>query len=132
MVGVPAVAAAPPAAARPRERRAPARAGARQSRRARERSAAGARTRRRAPRHGRAAPASRAGAGVYGTRVRSRSRWCVLGLLGSAGYLALQSVYFIGTNSRGLVTMFEGLPYRSRATSRCTAASTSPASAPRR
>jgi hypothetical protein len=27
-------------------------------------------------------------------------------------YLALQSVYFIGTNSRGLVTLFRGLPYR--------------------
>ncbi len=36
----------------------------------------------------------------------------ILGLLGSGAYLALQSVYFIGTNSRGLVTMFEGLPYR--------------------
>jgi protein phosphatase len=36
----------------------------------------------------------------------------VLGVLGSAGYLALQSVYFIGTNSRGLVTMFEGVPYQ--------------------
>jgi hypothetical protein len=33
-------------------------------------------------------------------------------VLGSAAYLALQSVYFIGTNGRGLVTMFEGLPYR--------------------
>ncbi len=36
----------------------------------------------------------------------------VLGLLGSAGYLALQSVYFIGTNGRGLVTLYEGLPYK--------------------
>lgn len=36
----------------------------------------------------------------------------VLAVLGSAAYLALQSVYFIGTNNRGLVTMFEGLPYR--------------------
>jgi PPM family protein phosphatase len=36
----------------------------------------------------------------------------VLGLLGSAGYLALQSVYFIGTNDRGLVTMYQGMPYR--------------------
>jgi serine/threonine protein phosphatase PrpC len=35
----------------------------------------------------------------------------VLGLIGAGAYLALQSVYFIGTNSRGLVTMFEGLPY---------------------
>jgi PPM family protein phosphatase len=36
----------------------------------------------------------------------------VLGLIGSAAYLALQSVYFVGTNNRGLVTLFEGLPYR--------------------
>ncbi len=36
----------------------------------------------------------------------------VLGLLGSAAYLASQSVYFIGTNSRGLVTLFRGFPYR--------------------
>jgi PPM family protein phosphatase len=36
----------------------------------------------------------------------------VLGLLGSGVYLALQSVYFVGTNSRGLVTLFRGLPYR--------------------
>jgi protein phosphatase len=36
----------------------------------------------------------------------------VAGLLGSAAYLALQSVYFIGTNSRGLVTLFQGVPYR--------------------
>jgi protein phosphatase len=36
----------------------------------------------------------------------------VLGLIGSAGYLALQRVYFIGTNSRGLVTVFQGVPYR--------------------
>jgi serine/threonine protein phosphatase PrpC len=36
----------------------------------------------------------------------------VLGLLGCAGYLALQSVYFIATNDRGLVTLYQGLPYR--------------------
>jgi PPM family protein phosphatase len=36
----------------------------------------------------------------------------VLGLLGSGIYLALQSVYFIGTNSRGLVTLFRGVPFR--------------------
>ena len=35
----------------------------------------------------------------------------VVGVLAAAGYLALQSVYFIGTNQRGLVTMFSGLPY---------------------
>jgi PPM family protein phosphatase len=36
----------------------------------------------------------------------------VLGVLGSAAYLALQSVYFIATNNRGLVTLYQGLPYR--------------------
>ncbi|MGA7704260.1 MAG: Stp1/IreP family PP2C-type Ser/Thr phosphatase [Solirubrobacteraceae bacterium] len=34
-----------------------------------------------------------------------------VGLLAAGAYLALQSVYFIGTNQRGLVTMFSGLPY---------------------
>lgn len=36
----------------------------------------------------------------------------VLVVLGAGAYLALQSVYFIGTDNRGLVTIFEGLPYR--------------------
>ena len=36
----------------------------------------------------------------------------VLGLIGSGVYLGLQSIYFIGTNNRGLVTVFRGLPYR--------------------
>jgi PPM family protein phosphatase len=35
----------------------------------------------------------------------------VLGLVLAGGYLATQSVYFIGTNGRGLVTIFSGLPY---------------------
>jgi len=34
------------------------------------------------------------------------------GVLGAAAYLAQQSVYFVGTNNRGLVTLFRGLPYR--------------------
>ncbi len=56
------------------------------------------------------------------SRTRARRRWrrlgalaialTVAGLLGAAAYLALQSVYFIGTNSRGLVTLFRGVPYR--------------------
>ncbi len=52
-----------------------------------------------------------------GVRARMR-RWrglvvvlVVLGVLTSAAYLAFQSVYFIGTNQRGLVTIFNGLPY---------------------
>jgi serine/threonine protein phosphatase PrpC len=36
----------------------------------------------------------------------------VLGLLASGAYLATQSVYFIGTNARGLVTLYNGLPYQ--------------------
>jgi len=36
----------------------------------------------------------------------------VLAIIGAGIYLALQSVYFVGTNSRGLVTMFRGVPYR--------------------
>jgi PPM family protein phosphatase len=36
----------------------------------------------------------------------------VLVVLGSAAYLAVQNVYFIGTNARGLVTLYQGLPFR--------------------
>jgi PPM family protein phosphatase len=36
----------------------------------------------------------------------------VLGLLAAGAFLALQSVYFIGTNQRGLVTLYEGVPFR--------------------
>jgi protein phosphatase len=35
----------------------------------------------------------------------------VLGLLGAGAYLPTQSVYFVGTDSRGLVTIYRGLPY---------------------
>jgi PPM family protein phosphatase len=35
----------------------------------------------------------------------------VLAALAAGAYLALQSVYFIGTNQRGLVTVFRGVPY---------------------
>ncbi len=36
----------------------------------------------------------------------------VLGLLACGAYLAAQSVYFIGTNARGLVTLYNGFPYQ--------------------
>jgi protein phosphatase len=36
----------------------------------------------------------------------------VIGLIGAGAYIALQSVYFIGTNSRGLITVYRGVPYR--------------------
>jgi serine/threonine protein phosphatase PrpC len=66
----------------------------------------------RQPRHPTTAPQPRG---------RSRRRWrraiaplvtlATLGLLLAGAYLALQSVYFIGTNSRGLVTLYSGVPY---------------------
>jgi serine/threonine protein phosphatase PrpC len=54
-----------------------------------------------------------------GARIRHRLRrlrapvvaLVIVGVLAAGAYLALQSVYFIGTNQRGLVTMFNGLPY---------------------
>jgi len=36
----------------------------------------------------------------------------VLGLIAAGAYLAVESVYFIGTNSRGLVTLYQGIPYQ--------------------
>jgi PPM family protein phosphatase len=36
----------------------------------------------------------------------------VLGLLGAGAYLALQSVYFVATNERGLVTLYRGVPVK--------------------
>ncbi|HEY2215951.1 MAG TPA: Stp1/IreP family PP2C-type Ser/Thr phosphatase, partial [Solirubrobacteraceae bacterium] len=36
----------------------------------------------------------------------------VLALIAGGAYIALQSIYFIGTNDRGLVTIFRGVPYR--------------------
>ena len=55
-----------------------------------------------------------------GTRKRRRGRrmvpvailLVVLGLLASGAYLAAQSVYFIGTNARGLITLYNGVPYQ--------------------
>ena len=35
----------------------------------------------------------------------------VLGIVVTGAWLASQSVYFIGTNSRGLVTLYRGVPY---------------------
>ncbi len=60
-----------------------------------------------------AAPSRRWRAGLHLRRAGALvAVLIVLGMLASALYLATQSVYFIGTNNRGLVTMFQGLPYR--------------------
>ncbi len=73
--------------------------------------------RRRVPRR---RPAGANGASPAAHRRRRRLRRAsavavllvTLGLIFSAAYLAIQSIYFIGTNSRGLVTIYNGLPYR--------------------
>jgi PPM family protein phosphatase len=51
-----------------------------------------------------------------GGRLRRRivvgvSTLVVLAVLGCGAFLALQSVYFIGTNDRGLVTLYQGVPF---------------------
>jgi PPM family protein phosphatase len=56
-----------------------------------------------------AAPRRRAGLRRAGALV---AVLVVLGMLGAAAYVAVQSVYFVGTNGRGLVTMYRGLPIR--------------------
>ena len=35
----------------------------------------------------------------------------VVSLFGAGGYLATRQLYFIGTNSQGIVTLYDGLPY---------------------
>jgi PPM family protein phosphatase len=35
----------------------------------------------------------------------------VVGLIGSAGYLASRQLYFLGTNAQGIVTVYRGFPY---------------------
>ena len=35
----------------------------------------------------------------------------VLGLIAAGAFFASQSVYFIGTNRRGLVTLYQGVPF---------------------
>jgi hypothetical protein len=35
----------------------------------------------------------------------------VLALVVAGAFLAMQSVYFIGTNKRGLVTLYQGVPF---------------------
>ncbi len=35
----------------------------------------------------------------------------VVALVAAGAFLAVQSVYFIGTNQRGLVTLYQGIPF---------------------
>ena len=51
----------------------------------------------------------------------------VLGLIASGGYLASRELYFIGTNSQGIVTIYRGFPTTCRRESACTRRRTYPA-----
>ena len=103
-----------------RTRRAPVQppAGAADQRPTATEAAAPAPVRRRQPR--RPAPAGQDSERARRARRRARLRRArvaaatlvVLGLIGAGAFLFWQSVYFIGTNNRGLVTMFRGLPLR--------------------
>jgi protein phosphatase len=62
-------------------------------------------------------PDPAAGRSVAARRRRTRraagalAALVVLALIVSGAYLAQQSVYFIGTNNRGLVTLYQGVPF---------------------
>jgi protein phosphatase len=66
------------------------------------------------PRRAAQASRPRRGARTLGALRRLRAPVAVLvvlGMIAAGAYLALQSVYFLGTNQRGLVTMYNGVPY---------------------
>ena len=75
--------------------------------------------RQRAPRAPSSVSTSSLGGAAAPRAGRRRPRWItpliatlvVVGLVAAGGWLAIQSVYFVGTNSQGLVTVFRGLPY---------------------
>ncbi|HWX45786.1 MAG TPA: Stp1/IreP family PP2C-type Ser/Thr phosphatase [Solirubrobacteraceae bacterium] len=64
------------------------------------------------------APGATAGGSAPSSRRRLRRALpalvvlAVLGVLAAGAYIASQSVYFLATNSRGLVTMYQGFPYQ--------------------
>jgi serine/threonine protein phosphatase PrpC len=62
------------------------------------------------------APQSRKPGGSRRMRVRRAggvvAALVVLALLGSGIYVALRSVYFVGTNGRGLITLYRGVPFK--------------------
>jgi protein phosphatase len=67
---------------------------------------------RRRPRLPQARGKPRAGRARVRRAGRAVAALVVLALLGSGIYIALRSVYFIGTNGRGLVTLYRGVPFK--------------------
>lgn len=66
----------------------------------------------RAPARGRSAPSAPRRARLLRRLVPAAIvLLALLGVLAAGGYLASQSVYFLGTNGRGLLTIYSGLPY---------------------
>jgi serine/threonine protein phosphatase PrpC len=67
-------------------------------------------------RHPRVAPAGAGAKALRRVRVRRAgglvALLAVLALIGAGLYVAMQSVYFIGTNGRGLVTLYRGVPFK--------------------
>ncbi len=66
----------------------------------------------------RRSPATRAPGRSAAAAPRVCPRWSCSpcsGVLAAGGYVAAQSVFFLATNARGLVTMYQGFPYSSRA-----------------
>jgi serine/threonine protein phosphatase PrpC len=111
---VAAVAPAPVAAATPQERASPSQQANQLETPAPEGQRGSSPVPARRPRRAAPAPATKKGARARRRLRRLRAPLAlvvVLGVLGAGAYLALQSVYFIGTNQRGLVTMFRGVPY---------------------
>jgi protein phosphatase len=68
---------------------------------------------RRRPRMPQARPSARARRLIGARRAAGLlALLAVLAVIGAGAYVALQSVYFIGTNARGLVTVYRGVPFK--------------------
>ncbi len=60
----------------------------------------------------RARPPARRGDGWFKVAAAVFSVAVVLFLFGGGGYLATRQLFFIGTNSDGIITLYDGLPYQ--------------------
>ncbi|HTR89385.1 MAG TPA: Stp1/IreP family PP2C-type Ser/Thr phosphatase [Solirubrobacteraceae bacterium] len=69
------------------------------------------RRRPRLPGSGEDAPAARKRARIRHARMAAVAL-VVFAMFAAGAYVALQSIYFVGTNSRGLITLYQGVPYQ--------------------